>query len=73
VIQDGYRSQQNSRSLLLSVGLLFSLTIAVALIVQASPRLERALSFKVIIVSGIGAALIVLLARNYLDSQSGVC
>ena len=46
VIQDGYRSQQNSRSLLLSVGLLFSLTIAVALIVQASPRLERALSFK---------------------------
>jgi hypothetical protein len=73
VIQDGYRSQQNSRSLPLSVGLLFSLTIAVALIVQASPRLERALSFKVIIVSGIGAALIVLLARNYLDSQSGVC
>jgi hypothetical protein len=73
VIQDGYRSQQNSRSLLLSVGLLFSLTIAVALIVQRRLGLSALFPLKVIIVSGIGAALIVLLARNYLDSQSGVC
>jgi hypothetical protein len=73
VIQDGYRSQQNSRSLLLSVGLLFSLTIAVALIVQRRLGLSALFPLKVIIVSGIGAALIVLLARKYLDSQRLAC